>query len=339
MNSFFSVLIEERLSNYNSFLDKIDSLINWEKLQGLMCHLHARDLVKKGRKTYPKVTMLKTLLLQQWYNLSDVELENCLRDRLSFIRFCGLELEESVPDHSTISRFRTKLIETELYKTIFLEVRNQLEEHGLSLKSGSVVDASLVQAHSRPHRKDYIEVEPCGDDEISSENREITCIREESKDPDARWLKKGKRTVFGYKTNVSVDPCSGLIQAVFATPANHHDTHNFAPLLEQLDLPQDSPVLADKGYASKENRNLIRSYRWKSFIMFKQYKNDLLRELKIRFNRRVSKTRYIVEQTFGCLHRHLGLSRTPYVGLVKTNYFITMKCLAFNLKRSSVLLF
>ncbi len=162
MNSFFSVLIEERLSNYNSFLDKIDSLINWEKLQGLMCHLHARDLVKKGRKTYPKVTMLKTLLLQQWYNLSDVELENCLRDRLSFIRFCGLELEESVPDHSTISRFRTKLIETELYKTIFLEVRNQLEEHGLSLKSGSVVDASLVQAHSRPHRKDYIEVEPCG---------------------------------------------------------------------------------------------------------------------------------------------------------------------------------
>lgn len=338
MKSFFTVLIDERLKDSNSFLDKIDDMIDWKKLRVLMYNIHHRDSVKKGRKPYPKVTMLKAILLQNWYNLSDVELENCLRDRLSFIKFCNLNLEDDVPDHSTISRFRKKLMNANLFESIFCEVRDQIEEYGLSLQSGSVIDATLIDAHSRPHRKEYIEVEPTGDEESSTEKPDVTLIREESKDPDARWLKKGKRCIYGYKTTLSVDPETGLIQSIFTTPANQHDTHNLSTILEELDLSEGSPVLADKGFASKANRDLIRSYGWKSFIMFKKYKNDILRELKIRFNKRVSKVRYIVEQTFGCLHRHLGLSRTPYVGLEKTNYFATMKCLVFNLKRATVLL-
>ena len=90
MNSFFSILIQERLKDSNSFLDKIDEMIDWKKLKLLMYNIHLRDSVDKGRKPYPKITMLKAILLQNWYNLSDVELENCLRDRLSFIKFCNL---------------------------------------------------------------------------------------------------------------------------------------------------------------------------------------------------------------------------------------------------------
>ena len=338
MNSFFSILIKERLKDSNSFLDKIDEMIDWKKLKLLMYNIHLRDSVNKGRKPYPKITMLKAILLQNWYNLSDVELENCLRDRLSFIKFSNLNLEDTVPDHSTISRFRKKLIESNLFDSIFYEVLIQIEQHGLSLKSGSVIDATLIDAHSHPHRKEYIEVEPTGDEEASTEQTEVTLIREESKDPDARWLKRGKRCMYGYKATVSVDPVTGLIQRLSTTPANQNDTRNLAPILESLDLPEGSSILADKGFVSKDNRDLIRSYNWKSCIMFKRYKNDILRELKIRFNKRVSKVRYIVEQTFGCLHRHLGLSRTPYVGLEKTNYFVTMKCLVLHIKRASVLL-
>jgi len=325
-NSWFSQnIIETRLKENNSFLDSIDKYINWSSLLHILKSVHLRDSSHLGRKSYPKDVMLKALLLQQWYNLSDVELEHCLRDRLSFIRFCGLNLEESVPDHSTICRFRNKLISGGLHIKILAEVNRQIDNSGVSIKSGSVVDASLIRAHSRPTRKDYIDIEPTGDEEQSVDKPLPKLTREESKDPDARWIKKGKKSVYGYKANVSVDLESGLVQKIITTPANVHDVKSFPKLIEELDLAEGSSVLADKGYASKANRELLRHKKLKPRIMFKRYRNDTLRKIKTRFNRAVSKSRYIVEQTFGCLHAHLGFGRTQYVGLAKTDYFLTMR--------------
>lgn len=334
-NSWFSQhIISTRLKEGNTFLDSIDKFINWDSLLSILRLVHLRDTTKLGRKSYPKDVMLKALLLQQWYILSDVELEHCLRDRLSFIRFCGLTLEESVPDHSTICRFRNKLINKGLHSQILAEVNRQIEMIGISIKSGSVVDASLIRAHSRPNRKEYIDVEPTGDEEQSCERSIPELTREESKDPDARWIKKGKKSVYGFKANVSVDITTGLVQNIITTPANVHDVRSFPQLIEELDLDEGSSVLADKGYSSVANRKLVRAKKLKSGIMFKRYKNDILRNIKTRFNRVVSKSRYIVEQTFGCLHKHYGFGRTQYVGLAKTDYSLTMRCTAFNLKKA-----
>lgn len=334
IDSWFSQnIIEARLKKGNHFLDSIDSFLNWDSLLQILKSVHIRDDSHLGRKSYPKEIMLRAILLQQWYNLSDVELENCLRDRLSFVRFCGLTLEGSVPDHSTICRFRNKLIDKGLHSKILLEVNRQIDENNITIKSGSVIDASLIQAHSRPRRKEYFEVEPIGDDK-QADNKPLELKREESKDPDARWLKKGKRYVYGFKANVSVDVTTGIVQHIITTSANVNDTKTFPDLVERLELETGLGVLADKGYASKTNRALVRSKGLKSGIMFKRYKNDILRDIKTRFNKFVSKSRYIVEQTFGTLHNHLGFARTPYVGLTKTDYFLTMRCVAFNLKRS-----
>lgn len=338
MSSLTSILIESKIQNINPFLQEIDKIINWDILLGLLDNIHVRDITLKGRKPYSKLIMLKAIMLQMWYNLSDVELENCLHDRLSFMKFCSLDLEDNVPDHSTICRFRNKLINISVHKNLLKEVNTQIEQHGVSLKSGAVVDASLINAHSRPRRKEYVEIEPTGDQKSSQKESEVKLIRVESHDPDARWLKKGKRVVYGYKGNISVDKESGLVQSVVTTSANVHDIKSIPALLTDLNLPDGSPILADKGYSSASIREQIRTKKWKQFIMYKRYKNDVCRELKIRFNKSVSKFRYIVEQTFGCLHQHLGFSRTPYVGLAKTEYYVTMKCLAFNLKRASKLI-
>lgn len=333
-NSWFSQsIIEQRLKNGHTFLDSVNKLIDWDALLVPLKHVHLRDTSNRGRNSYPKLVMLKALLLQQWYCLSDPELERCLCDRLSFIRFCGLNLEESVPDHSTICRFRNKLIEAKLHDKIFEEVNHQIANRGVSIRGGAAVDASLIQAHSRPRRKDYIEIEPTGDDEQSPTNSTVKFTRVESIDPDARWIKKGKRSVYGYKANASVDLATGIVQKIVTTSANVHDIKTLPELIEHLHLEEGSPVLADKGYSSKAIRELLRQNNLKPRIMFKRYKNDILRDVKIRFNRRVSKGRYIVEQTFGCLHAHYGFGRTRFVGLQKTDYFLTMKCVAFNLKK------
>ena len=337
-NSWFShQIIEERLKN-GSFLDLVDEFLNWSPILASLEQVHLRDITQTGRKPYSKIVMLKALLLQQWYNLSDVELENCLRDRLSFMRFCGLTLEESVPDHSTICRFRNKLINKSLHETIFSEINRQIENRGVSIKSGSAIDASLIRAHSRPNRRDYIELEPTGDEEQKQDQKPFEFTRVESKDPDARWIKKGKKSTYGYKANISVDITTGLVQSIITTSANVHDTKTFPALIDKLDWEAGQSVLADKGYSSKTNRELLREHLLKPFIMFKKYKNDPLQVIKTKFNKAISKHRYIVEQTFGCLHAHYGFGRTKFVGLKKTDYFLTMRCAAFNLKKSVVLL-
>lgn len=332
-NMFSEKLIEDRIGYKTTFLDKIDNLIDWRSILLILKEIHLRDKSNKGPKPYSKLSMIKAILIQQWYNLSDVELENNLRDRLSFIRFCEFNLEDSVPDHSTISRFRKKMIKAGIHKKLLIEVNNQLEINKVTIKSGAVIDASLIQAHSRPGRKELVEVEPTGDEENSAEVTATKLIEKESKDSDARWIKKGKKYLYGYKANVSVDLEKGIIQEIITTSANVHDTKTFPDLIQSLKLPSGSYVLADKGYSSKNNRTNLRSMKYKSGIMYKRFKTDILQLLKVRFNKHVSKYRYIVEQTFGCLHAHYNFGRTPYVGLQKTDYFLTMKSVAFNLKK------
>ena len=326
-------VINSRIGNDFSFLSKVDQIINWEPLLDLINNIHIQDITKQGRKAYPKLVMLKAILIQSWYNLSDVELENCLKDRLSFIQFCNLSLNRPVPDHSTICRFRNKLCNANIHKKILETVNFQISSLGLNIKSGSVIDASLIQAHSRPNRKEYVEVEPSGDEAISEKLIMKKLVREESKDPDARWIKKGKKSVYGYKANIGVDTETGLVQNIISTPANVHDIKTIPGLLKLIKLPKSACISADKGYSSKSVRQLIREMQCKPLVMFKKFKNDLLQKVKIRFNKAVSTKRYIVEQTFGCLHAHYAFGRTKYVGLEKTDYYLTMKCVAFNLKR------
>ena len=150
-------------------------------------------------------------MLEQWYNLSDPEMEAALGDRLSFRRFVGLGLEDATPDHSTISRFRKELTQRGLGEALFGEVGRQLEVRGMVLKEGTLLDATLVEAQVRKP--------PAGSG----------LGRRSDQDPDADWTRKYGRSYFGYKVHLGVDEGSGLIRQAVLTSAKVSDSENAAP--------------------------------------------------------------------------------------------------------------
>src|SRR5512133_1783802 len=144
--SFADGLVNQRAGR-NSWMDEIDKLIDWSAGVKLLDGIYGSD---EGRPSYPLLTYVKLLLLQQWYGLSDPGLEEAVDDRLSFRRFAGLPLDESVPDHSTIWRFRQELAAHGLAEALFEEINRQLDARGLIVRQGTLIDATLLQASVKP---------------------------------------------------------------------------------------------------------------------------------------------------------------------------------------------
>ncbi len=136
--SFIDVLVPDHIGR-NDQLDRIDQMIDWPKVAKQVNGLYASP---EGRPAYPPITMVKIIILQQWYDASDTAIEEAVSDRLSFRRFAGLSLQDAVPDHSTISRFRKAVAERGLAQRLFEEVGRQLEKKGLLVKKGTLIDAS-----------------------------------------------------------------------------------------------------------------------------------------------------------------------------------------------------
>jgi IS5 family transposase len=163
----------------NAALDRLSGLVKWYRFEKLIGHL--RDEGSPGRPGYPVLVLFRAVLLQSLYGLSERELEEALGDRLSFKRFVGLSLEDATPDHTVLNRFRNQLVEEGLLEKLFGELDRQLENAGVILKRGTMLDATLIQAVSAPPKEDR-----------------------PSNDPDARFAKRqGKSgSTFGYKARV-----------------------------------------------------------------------------------------------------------------------------------------
>jgi IS5 family transposase len=127
----------------NRQLERIAALVEWASFERQLGAIYAAPV---GRPSYGPLVLLRCLLLQQWYRLSDPGLEEALSDRLSFRRFVGLALADPVPDHSTLSRFRSELVRRGLSERLLAELNRQLNARGLMVKSGTLIDASLVEA-------------------------------------------------------------------------------------------------------------------------------------------------------------------------------------------------
>ena len=130
--SFIDVLISHRAGR-NERLERIDRLIDWPKVARILDDIHAAP---EGRPAYPPLMMVKIIVLQQWCHASDMGMEEALQDRLSFRRFAGIPLEDAVPGHSTISRFRKAVVERELARALFAEVNRQLDAQGMMARGG-----------------------------------------------------------------------------------------------------------------------------------------------------------------------------------------------------------
>ena len=134
------VLLPDRMGR-NEHLERLNSVIDWDRVDALLAEVHSSP---EGSLSYPSLLMAKVMLLQQWHDLSDPEMEDMLDDRISFRRFAGLGLADTSPDHSMIGRFRAELTRLGLMQSLLDEVSRQLDEHGVALKKGTIVDATLA---------------------------------------------------------------------------------------------------------------------------------------------------------------------------------------------------
>jgi IS5 family transposase len=304
--SFVDAFVPAR-AGANAALDRLSGLVKWYRFEKVMADL--RDEAGPGRPGYPVLVLFKGLLLQSLYGLSDRELEEALGDRLSFRRFIGLSLEDAVPDHTVLNRFRNALVAAGLLETLFEELDRQLEKAGLMLKRGTMLDATLIEAVSaRP-----------GDTRPSV-------------DPDARFARRKGRSgsTFGYKAHVGVDAGSGLIRSVITTPANVNDT---VPA-DALVRGDEAAVYADKAYSKRARREALAARGIKARILHKSWGGGPpLGHWQRVHNRGIARRRAAVETTFATLKRRMGLGVIRYVGLAKASGQVLFAAIAFNMRR------
>jgi IS5 family transposase len=304
---------------------ELNKLINWNRCMNHLKKIHKQDeSLMGGQVAYDRLKMFKAILLQQWHSLSDMELVEALKERISFMAFTGFELADEIPDASTFCRFRNKLIERNLDERLFREVNSQIEKIGLKLEKAqcAIVDATIVESCNRPRRTTIIEND--------REEQEIKIEQEESKDADARWLKKGNRFFFGYKSFATVDE-DGYYEKIHTTPANLAEVNQFK---ETIKGSKAKRVLADKGYASKKNREIAKENGLKDGIMYKAQVNKPLTNREKLINKLISKRRYVVERAFGTLKKHFGFTRASYAGVRKVQAQITLKAICANLLKA-----
>jgi len=321
---FFMLGVNKKVKETNKLVTLL-KLLNWEKCRNHLKNVHKNDIDPQGgQKAYDNLKMFKTLLLQQWQSLSDEETEEALCVRIDFMLFTSFELNDDIPDASTICRFRNKLIEKNLDTKLFQEINQQLEKLGLKLHKakGAVIDATIIESASRPRKTINIE------QDREESNTEIQV--EESKDPDARWLKKGKRCYFGYKCFSIVD-IEGYYDKTHTESANEAEIDKLETVMTGVKIRR---LLGDKGYASAKNRELLKEKKIKDGIMHKAQKNKELTPRQKLINKLISKQRYIVEQGFGTLKRKFKFERASYTTKRKVQGQFTLKAICFNLLKA-----
>jgi IS5 family transposase len=308
----------------NELLARLSELLDWAALGRIVGVLHDSP---HGAPAYPPLAMLKALLLQQWYGLSDPGLEEALWDRLSFRVFCGLPLGESAPDYSTINRFRNALRERGLDQQVFDEVNRQLDRRGLVLRHGTLIDASLVPAAVKPPKKPKEPLPPGPDGKAPSQ------LVKSQRDRDAEWAKKGGKRYFGYKVHVGVDKGSAIIRRVKLTGASVNDT---VPA-DELMCGDEAAVYADAAYHTRRREQALIARGVEAHLMRRGNKHHALSQEDKDRNEAIGKHRAPVEQVFGRMKTTYRWARARCLGLARNTTHLLLLCTAMNLKRMVVL--
>jgi len=324
---------ERRYRKHPSFLDAVEQLLDWSRIERkLKKKLRRSEENCAGVKAYPALCMFKVLLLQSWYELSDLDMEMALYDRYSFSRFVGLSLDEDVPDHTTICRFRNLLAEKKCLQKLLNEVNGQLASQGKLVKSGCVMDATIISSAAHPRKQVDVEMVATDREEDDGNHSQVTVSY--SNDAEAAWTRKGAHYHYGYKGHMAVEATKGFILTGHVTPANCSDTTELKRLVRGARMPAKARVYADKGFCSQSNREVLGKRKLKNGIMDKATRGHPLSHRQKHRNRLISAVRGIVERSFGTLKRTYGLCRASYLGIAKVEGEFLLAALAFNLKKA-----
>ena len=302
MTTFRTYMLKKAYENVKKNGDRLaraDSLIDWEAFRPIIAPMYRNTTPRGGRPNVDPVVMVKLLVIQQWYGLSDPELERQVDDRLSFQRFLGYP--EKAPDYSTVWQFRERLADTGKDRLVWAELQRQLDEKGLSVKKGVVQDATFITSDPGHAKKD----KPRGEEARTRRSR------------DGTWAKKGVKSSFGYKLHTKADVDLGLIRDLETTPASVHDS--------QVDLSRLGEVVyRDRGYFGVEPRGysatMRRGVRGRPLGIW-----DRLR------NRRISRKRSPGERPFAVIKRVFHAGHVMVTTVRRVHVKMVFACFCFNL--------
>jgi transposase, IS5 family len=276
-----------KVTRRERFLAEMNAVIPWARLLGLVEPYYPKP--GKGTQPLPMERMLRIYFMQNWFNLSDPGIEDTLYDAESMRRFAVIELpEDVVPDESTILRFRHLLERYGLTERIFAEVHGLLEEKRLLLKSGTIVDATIIAAPP------------------STKNAE------KARDPEMHQTRKCKEWHFGMKAHVGTDT-RGIVHSVVTPPANAADINQLPQLLHG----QEKVLFGDQAYWSEFHRDCAKEAGVRYRVNRHGTSQKPLTGYQKTINRRRSRARARGEHAFHVVKRLWGFGKVPYRGLAK----------------------
>jgi transposase, IS5 family len=285
-------------------LNELACLIDWLALAQELDCIHS---ARKGEPAWPPLALFKALLIAVWYDLSDVRLAEALDDRASFRRFCGFSSSEGTPERTTFVRFRKELVAHGLDKALFEAVTSQLKAKAVTVKTGTLVDATVIASASRG-------------------------------DGDAGWAAHRKRkAVHGFKAHVGADADTAIVEELSVTPGNVHDGR-----AGHSALPDDPGVVyADSGYRGRAFASAVHAKGGFPHVVqtsvWGRDGGDALRKLKS-WNYGVQRVRCRIEKIFGTWKRSYGLRRMRWRGLAKAALQVRLTAIAYNFKRTANIL-
>ncbi len=287
----------------DQFLAEMDTIIPWRELCKVIKPFYPKPK-GAGRPPIGLERMLRIHFLQHWFNLSDPAVEEALYDSRAMRRFVGIDLgREPAPDETTVCKFRHLLEAQNLGDQLFALINEYLQENGLKVSTGTIVDATIIDAPSSTKNQDG------------------------KRDPEMHQTKKGNQWYFGMKGHIGVDSQTKLIHSVAATAANVHDSQLLGDLLHG----DETRVWGDSAYAGQGDVIREHAPNAKDFTNQKGCRNRPLTDDEKAKNKTKSKVRAKVEHPFLILKRIFGFNKVRYRGLEKNATRLFVACGLVNL--------
>ncbi|MCX5659615.1 MAG: IS5 family transposase [Planctomycetota bacterium] len=292
-------------------LGQLDRAVPWAKLAAPIQATYGNTSDAGGRPNVPVEMMLKVMMLQKWFNLSDTTAEGMLRDRISFRGFVGIGLGDEVIDETSLVRFRGRLRQHGLTAALFDAVATHLKEAGLIVNEGTLVDATIIEAPRGQTRDDGVT---------------------HTKDPGATFTKKNGRTYHGYKAHIATDGNGMITDYRFDTAAPHDSKHADDLMAAE---PNDGSVFADSAYMDAKRKAALEQRGIFCGIIQRRVRGqaDLTKEQKAH-NQLCSKFRAFVEHPFAWMKRSGSLRRTRYRGLARNALDFVLTAITYNFRRT-----
>jgi len=305
VDNFSTYIFREEYEKYKKLGDTLSNIsdsIDWERFRDLISPLYKDNKIDGGRPHLDEIVMIKTLVLQHLYGLSDYEIERNIYDRMSFRHFLGFP--DTIPDRSTIWLFRERLINSNCLDLIWEELQHQIDNLGFGIHRGVIQDATFITTDPGHAKKD----KPRGDEALTRRSKEGT------------WSKKGNNSYFGYKMHTLVDKEFMIIREVGTSTASLHDS--------QIDLTEPGQtVYRDKGYFGvKPNASMDKT-------MHRATRDHPLSCKEKRRNKAISRIRSLGELPYAVMKRIFKGGHVLVTTIERVHVKNIFSCFSYNLYR------